>query len=68
MRNLEITDAHSASPQLKTTLWHCSLCNAVVSIYSAHMLLEAFCPACGAAMIEFPREFNSIPGIQFGDA
>jgi len=68
MLNLEIKNSASAFPQPGTTLWHCDLCDAFISIHSAQILRAALCPVCGDVTLEFCGRVNSMPGIQFGDA
>jgi uncharacterized paraquat-inducible protein A len=68
MLNLDITNRYTTLPQLATTLWHCDRCNAFISIRSAQVLDEAFCPACGDVALQFCGSISGVPGIQFGDA
>ena len=55
MSDLDVTSRCTTPPQPLATLWHCSRCNALVSIQSAHVVSEAFCPACVDAPLEFLR-------------
>jgi uncharacterized paraquat-inducible protein A len=68
MLNLDIANRYTVLPQMSTTLWHCNRCDAFISIHSAQLLADAFCPACGEVLLEFCGSLSSIPGIQFGDA
>jgi len=68
MPNLETMNSCNTFPQLATTLWHCDRCSTFVSIHSPTVLCEALCPACCDVLLEFCGKFNSMPGIQFGDA
>lgn len=68
MLNLDIAQRHTDLPQLGTTLWHCTRCDAFVSIHSNHAFEQAFCPACSTVALEFCGRLNCIPGILFDDA
>lgn len=68
MSNVGIAGGRTTVPQLCTTLWYCDHCNALVSIQSAQVLDEAFCPACVEVPLEFCGRFSGIPGLQVGNA
>ena len=68
MLNLDITNRRNVVPQFGTTLWHCSRCDAFISIHSDQLPDEPFCPACCEAGLDFCGKFSSMPWIQFGDA
>jgi len=68
MLSLEITNCCTTPPQVCTTLWHCSRCDAFVSIHAVRLPDGIHCPACGEVLLDFCGRLSSIPGIQFGDA
>jgi len=68
MLTLEMTNCHATKPQVGTTLWHCSHCDAFMSIHSVRLPDAIHCPACGEVLLDFCGRLSSIPGIQFGDA
>jgi uncharacterized paraquat-inducible protein A len=68
MLHTDSTNSYTTLPQLGTTLWHCDRCNAFISIHSAKLLDQAFCPACGEVLLDFCGRLSSMPGIQFADA
>ena len=68
MLTLEITNCCTTPPQVCNTLWHCSRCDAFVSIHSVRPPDGIHCPACGEVLLDFCGRLSSIPGIQFGDA
>lgn len=68
MLNLEITNRCNTVPQFGTTLWHCIRCDAFISIHSAQLPDDVFCPVCGLVGLDFCGKFSSMPWIQFGDA
>ena len=68
MLTSDITNRSNTLPRLSTTLWHCGRCDAFISIKSAQVLNEAFCPACGDVLLEFCGSLSGIPGVEFGDA
>jgi hypothetical protein len=68
MLDLDTTSRNAILPQMSTTLWHCNRCDAFISIHTAQLLDEAFCPACGKVLLEFCGSLSSLPGIQFGEA
>ena len=60
---------YSAAPrQNGITLWHCSQCQAFITVRSAYVLNEAFCPACVEMPLEFCGSLSCIPELQFGEA
>jgi len=61
-------NGYTTLTQLGTTLWHCDRCNAFISIHSAQLLDQAFCPACGEVLLEFCGRLSCMPGIPFADA
>ena len=68
MLNLEVRNHCTPVPRFATTLWHCSRCDAFISIRSAKLRDEAFCPVCGDLALEFCGTLTNMPWIQFGDA
>ena len=68
MSDLTFAIVYTTSAPLDATLWHCARCNALVSIQSAHPVIEPFCPACIQAPLEFCGTFNGIPGLYAGNA
>ena len=68
MLTLEMTNCRTTPPQVCTTLWHCSRCDAFVSIHSVRPPDDIHCPACGEVWLDFCGRLSIIPGIQFGDA
>jgi hypothetical protein len=68
MSDLTSIDTGTIQVPLDATLWHCTRCNAVISIHSSHAVAEAFCPACLQVPLEFCGTFGGIPGLQVGNA
>ena len=68
MLRLGVTSSCAALPQPVATLWHCYQCNAFVSILSAKVVDEAFCPVCGDVALDFCGDCSGIAGVQFADA
>ncbi len=68
MLTLDVTNHHTAMPEFGTTLWHCSRCDAFISIRSVQITGEAMCPVCGVVVLEFCGKLNNMPWVQFGDA
>ncbi len=64
----DVTDHRTAITPCSTTLWHCSLCDAFISIRAAQLIDDALCPACGKLVLEFCGRINNISWIEFGDA
>ena len=53
---------------LRATLWRCDHCNSLVSVYSAEIAGEAWCPFCITVPLEFCGNVNTLLGLQFPDA
>ena len=68
MMRSEISDSSAMVPHLHGTLWRCDHCNLFVSIHSAEIVQQAFCPACGAVPLEFCGTVTNMLGLQFADA
>lgn len=68
MLTLDITNHYTAMPHFGTTLWHCSRCDAFISIRSAQLRDAAMCPVCGVVVLDFCGRLTNMPWIQFGDA
>jgi uncharacterized paraquat-inducible protein A len=68
MLNLETREEYTIVPQIGTTLWHCNRCDAFISIRSAEITNEAYCPVCCEVVLEFCGRLSNMPCIQFGDA
>jgi len=68
MLTLDVKNRYTAMPQFGTTLWHCSRCDAFISIRSAQITGEAMCPVCGVVVLEFCGRLDNMLWIQFGDA
>ena len=68
MLDLTIINAGTIQVPSDATLWHCTRCNALISIHSSHAVAEAFCPACLQVPLELCGTFGGIPGLQVGDA
>lgn len=68
MPNVEITTRRAVSPPSTATIWHCRECDAFVSIRSAQVLDEAFCPACVDVALEFCGKPGTVPELRFADA
>lgn len=58
----------SRHTDMDATLWRCDQCNSFISIHSAQVVDEAFCPSCRDVPLEFCGAFGSVLGIQFADA
>jgi DNA-directed RNA polymerase subunit RPC12/RpoP len=68
MATLDMTTCRTSPLQVCTTMWHCSRCNAFLSIHSLRVPDDIHCPACGEVLLDFCGRLSSIPWIQFGDA
>ena len=68
MLNLEVRTHCATVLQYATTLWHCSRCDAFLSIRSTQLGDAALCPVCGEVALEFCGKLSNIPWVQFGDA
>ena len=68
MLTLDVTYRRNAIKPCSTTLWHCSWCDAFISIRATHLIDDGLCPACGKLVLEFCGRINNIPWIEFGDA
>jgi hypothetical protein len=59
-------------PEMTSTLWHCQRCDSFVSIHSAKVIHETFCPMCFDTELEFCGTFESLleslVGRRFTDA
>jgi hypothetical protein len=59
-------------PEMTSTLWHCQRCDSFVSIHSAKVIHETFCPMCLDTELEFCGTFESLleslVGRKFTDA
>ncbi len=58
----------SRIPQITASLWHCSQCNAFVSIRALKVVEEPFCPACAEVALDFCGTMCGIPGLSFGES
>jgi hypothetical protein len=47
-------------PEMTSTLWHCQRCDSFVSIHSAKVIHETFCPMCFDSELEFCGTFESL--------
>jgi hypothetical protein len=59
MSELTVANVYTTLSPVDHTLWHCTLCDALISIQSSYALVEAFCPACVEAPLEFCGPFRT---------
>jgi hypothetical protein len=69
MLDLGVTISCSSVSPLHASLWRCETCNSFVSIHSAKMIEQAFCPVCKDSPLELCcGSFQSILGLPFANA
>jgi uncharacterized paraquat-inducible protein A len=68
MLNAGITNSSVPALQQRATLWRCEQCDSLISIHSAFILDEAWCPACGTVQLVLCGTFDNILWSQFADA
>lgn len=61
-------DRPAPAEQLRGTLWHCTRCDAFVSIHCVRLPRDPLCPTCFNAELEFCGGFESLLARQFADA
>jgi uncharacterized paraquat-inducible protein A len=68
MLTTETNDRPIPQEQLKGTLWHCSKCDAFISIHCLRLPQDPLCPTCFNTELDFCGGFDSFLGRQFADA
>jgi len=62
------TDGSQQIVPFETTLWRCSNCSSLVSIYARGPVNEAFCPVCVEMPLELCGTIGCFASLQVADA
>ncbi len=68
MLPLENSNRLPREPGLRETLWHCQMCEAMITVHSVHAVQIAFCPLCRESELEFCGTIGIAPGQGFASA